>query len=189
MDYFIFFTLEIFFFFIIKNYFTIIFFHHFSNKIKISIKAKSRPPYIKDKEINNIIKVLNFDYVGIRKESIFKIFSLKYFLYKNNQNNYLDITKNKKFYYISFYLKNKLHLLYKKNLQISALESDTIKISFLTKGVYNIETGEDVTRESIAQYYYKNNATLMSLSLRIPIYLLILGYFIQFFYIIVKWLI
>jgi len=189
LDYFIFFTLEIFFFFIIRNYFTILFFHHFPDKIKISVKEKSRPPYIKDKEINNIINVLIFDYIGIRRESIFKIFSLKYFLYKNNQNNYLDITQNKKFYYISYYLNNKLYLLYKKNLQISPLESDTIKISFLSKGVYNVEKGDDVTRESIAEYYYKNNATLMSLSLRIPIYFLVIGYFIQFFYILIKWLI
>ena len=189
MDYFIFFIFEIFFFFIIRNYFTIVLFHHFPERIKFSVKEKTRPPFIKNKELNNLIKVLNLNYTGIRKETIFKIFSLKYFLYKNNQNNYLDITKNKKFYYISYYLHNKLYLLYKKNLQISPLESDTIKISFLSKGIYNIEIGDDVTRESIAKYYYKNNATLMSLSIRIPIYLIISGYFIQFFYIIIKWMI
>ena len=189
MNYFIFFSIEFIFFLIIRNYFTILLFHHFPHKIKFSVKEKKRAPLIKNKELNNIIKVLNFNYTGIRKETIFKIFSLKYFLYKNNQNNYLDITNNRKFYYISYYLKNKLFLLYKKTLQILPLENETIKISFLSKGVYNVETADDVTREAIAKNYYKHNASLLSLTIRIPLYLIILGYFIQFSYILIKWLI
>jgi hypothetical protein len=157
--------------------------------MKFTIKEKNRAPLIRDKEINNIIKVLNFNYIGIRKEKIFKIFSLKYFLYKNNQNNYLDITQNKKFYYISYYRLNKLFLLYKKNLQISELESETIKISFLSKGVYNVDVADDVTREAIAKNFYKNKTSLLPLGIRIPLYLLVLGYFVQFIYIIVKWII
>ena len=188
MEYFIFFSFEFIFFLIIKNYITVLLFHHFPNKISFSIKEKSRAPFIKIKALNNLIKKLNFNYVGIRKESIFKVFSLNYFLYKNEQNNFLDITKNKKFYYISYYKFNKLNLLYKKNLQVSALEDDNIKISFLIKNNYEIEAGDEVSRNDIGKNYYKHNVSLLSLGIRIPIYLLIFGYFVQLIWIMIRWI-
>jgi len=189
LDIYIFLIFELIFFFIIKNYFTIMFFHHFPQKIKFSIKEKTRAPLIRSRELMKIIKSSNFDYIGIRKETIFKVFSLKYFLYKNDKNQYLDITNNKKFYYISFYRFNILNLFYKKTLQVSALENDKIKIGFLSKGHYDFEEGDDVTRESIGQNFYKNNASLLSLSVRLPVYLLLIGYFIQLIWVIFKWVI
>jgi len=189
LDAYIFLIFELVFLFIIRSYFTIIFFHHFPEKIKFSIKEKTRAPLIPSKELKKIIKNLDFNYIGIRKETIFKVFSLNYFLYKNKKNQYLDITKNKKFYYISFYRFNILNLFYKKTLQVSALENDKIKIGFLSKGNYDFEEGDDVTRESIGANYYKNNVSLLSLSVRIPVYLLIIGYFVQLIWIISKWII
>ena len=189
MEYFIFLSFEIIFLILIRNYFTILFFHHFPDKINFSIKEKNRKPFIKNKELNKLIKALEFEYIGIRKETIFKVFSLKYFLYKNKKNNYLDVTNNKKFYYISYFLYNKLNLIYKKTLQVTPLESDSIKISFLSKGDYNTEIGDDVAREDIGRNYYKNNVALLSLGMRIPIYLLITGYFIQLIWVTIKWLI
>lgn len=172
----------------IRNYLTILLFHHFPDKIEVKIKEKAFAPKIKNSEIKKIIQNFNFKFTGIRQESIFKIFSLKYFLYKNDKNNYLDITQNMKFYYISYYLNQKLYLLYKKHPQILENENDKIKISFID-GNEELPQSDDVGREEIASFYYKNNMSLLPLSLRIPLYLMAVIYVIQFFYIILKWVI
>ena len=188
MELFIFFVFEIFFFLSIKNHTAILLFHHFPEKIKFKVIPKNTPPFIKNSELNEIIKKYDFHYVGIRKEYIFKFFSLSYFLFKNDLNHYLDITKNLKFYYISYFLNKKLYLYYKKNIQITPFENDELKISFIDEN-FNFEQAEKIEREKLADFYYKTQKSLLPLKIRIPLYLFTIIYIVQFFYIMTKWVI
>ncbi len=183
MRIYIFILLEVSAFIFIMNFLKIILFYHFPNKIKFNFKVKKLPPLFRKRKINKLIKKLNFKYIGVRKEKIFKVLSVKYYLYKNDKNIYLDINKSGQFFYFS-YFKEKVFMLYPSNLKFKEFKNELIEV--LNYKDQEFELAEDIKREKISEIFYQN-VKLLPTSMRLFTYFILTFFLIQFVVLFIKW--
>ena len=163
----------------ILNVLKLILFHHFPNKIKFYFKKKKLPPFVKRK-IQKIIAKHKFKYIGVRKEKIFLIFSIKYYLYKNDKNIYLDVS-NDKFYYFSYKKDGIIHMLFTKN-QLKDYNKEKINIELFQN--LEFEDAEDIEREEISKIFYEN-VKLLPLFTRFFSYGIFIFFIIQLIYLLI----
>ena len=180
----LFIILEIAGFIFLSSFLKLLFFYHFPKKIKLLFKSKKLPPLL-SRKLDKIIKKYEFKYVGVRVEKIFFIFSTKFYLYKNDRNIYLDISKsNNKFYYFS-YKKDKIKMLFLKH-QFKEYNKEVIEFDIFTDTDSDFEDGIDIDRVEIAKTFYEN-VEFLPFSIRLFSYSIFLFFIIQFIYLFIKW--
>ncbi len=162
-------------------------FYHFPKKIKFSLKKKLLKPYIKNKKLASFIRSNNFTFLGIRKESIFKFFSFKYLLYKNDSGIYLDISKSQKYNYFSFFDK-RINMFFSNNVKIQKINNDNFLIdNYNSFDTIKVIESKEIDRDIISKKYYEKIDTMSVANLFFS-YTIIVIYIIQLIYILFKWL-
>lgn len=184
----IFLFIEIVAFWLVMDYIKVVLFFHFSKKIKYSIKKIFIKPYIKNKKLNLFIRNNDFKLLGLRKESIFKLFSNKYILYKNDKNIFLDVYKSQKYSYFSFMNNGIINMLFSSNINTDKLEGEDFNIgNYMSFDDLIFQDSEEIDRNLISEKYYGKISFVSKFNL-IASYLVITVFIAQFFYMILKWL-
>lgn len=184
---FFFISVQVFFTFFFRKIILFILFNTFSNKIKIFVVPKKNPPVFKNKELKRLIKENEFEYIGTRVEQVFKVFKNKYHLFKNSDNNYLDVTGTEKFFYFSYKRDNKYYFYFSDSIQIKSYEDDKVKIHTSNDFSNCFLKGDEVDRIELSNKYYEFKSPVLAKSIKYFIYPLLVFYIAQFIYFFVKW--
>lgn len=162
--------------------FLVLLFKLLPGRIVVSVKERRRVPRIRDKKIIALLKEGAFQFVGYRYETIFKIFRLKYFLFKNKQNIYLDITSNNKFYYISYFRDGRGYFYFSPSFQVRQYEDQYIKVAITQDFSGVLLAGEERSRIDLSKIFYKEASSLFSIFFLGTILLFVTLYFAQLIY-------
>jgi ABC-type multidrug transport system fused ATPase/permease subunit len=182
-------SVQILFILFIKTFIVTTIFQIFRKKIKNKLKSSQKHSKIKSKTLKEYLQNNKFRYLGIREESLFKIFRLSYDLFES-EGVFCDIyRKNSDFYYFSFIESEKTHIYITDTLQINQFDSDKIKVinsNFLLNPFIKKDKS---SREEIFNRFYESYNKIISKKVKYSALFGVIIFLAQLIYFILDWFI
>ncbi|MBN2693063.1 hypothetical protein JXR93_00245 [bacterium] len=182
-------SVQIFFLLFIKTFIVTLIFQIFRKKIKYRLKQSEKHSKIKSDLLKEYLKNSGFKYLGIREESLFKIFRLSYDLFESNAV-FCDIyRKNSDFYYFSYIENGKASIYFSDTLQINQYKSDSLEIIKSNFLLNPITKKDNSSREEIFNRFYDSYNKIISKKVKYSALAGVVIFFAQLIYFTLVWFI